>query len=53
MYEPNKQDELQMKAYEDLGYNVWWNGYDIISDTTEDIRKIVISLVEKGWVKGE
>lgn len=48
---PNKQEELLMKAYEDLGYWTWWNGYDVTSNTTEDVRAIVISLVKKGWVK--
>ena len=53
MYDPSQQDECIMAAYKDLGFDVWWNGYDIISNTTEDIRKVVASLVTKGWVKGE
>ena len=48
---PNEQEELLMKAYEDLGYWAWWDGYNVTSNTTEDIRAIVISLVKKGWVK--
>ena len=53
MYDPTQMDECIMAAFEDLGFSVWWNGYGITSNVTEDIRKVVISLVEKGWVKGE
>jgi hypothetical protein len=51
MYEPNQQEEVIMEAYKDLGYQVWWNGYDITSNTTENVRSIVISLINKGWTK--
>lgn len=53
MYDPSQQDEAIMAALQDLGFQVWWNGYSIVSNTTEDIRKVVASLVSKGWVKGE
>jgi hypothetical protein len=49
---PNQEEEILMKAYEDAGYWVWWNGYDITSNTTEDVRAIIVSLVKKGWRKG-
>ena len=53
MYDPNEQEELLIKAYKDLGYDVWWNGYDIISNTTENVRSVVISLIKKGWTREE
>jgi hypothetical protein len=51
MYEPNKQEELLMKAYEDLGFWAWWNGYDVTSNATNDVQKVVTSLIAKEWVK--
>lgn len=48
---PNKQEELLMKAYEDLGYWAWWNGYDVTTNATQEIKSIIFSLVSKGWRK--
>ena len=49
MYEPNQEEELLMKALEDIGYWVWWNGYDVTSNVTEDVKSVVVSLIKKGW----
>lgn len=50
MYEPNQQEVLLLKVLRDLGYWVWWDGYDVISNSTFEVKKVVKSLIEKGWI---
>jgi glucan phosphoethanolaminetransferase (alkaline phosphatase superfamily) len=53
MYEPNMNEENLMRALQDLGYQVWWTGYEIDSDAANFIKNTVDILIRKGWVKGE
>ena len=51
MYEPNKQEVALMEALKDLNYSVWWNGYNIISNATNEVYLMLQILANKGWRK--
>ena len=53
MSEPNAFEAQLMLALKDLGYQVWWNGYDIITNADNYTKSTIEILINRGWVKGE
>lgn len=53
MYEPNKQEALLMKALKDLSYQVWWDGYKIVSNADSYTQSTAEILINKGWKREE
>jgi hypothetical protein len=51
MYDPNQQEEALMAALQDLNYSVWWNGYDIVTNATDNVYLLLQTLTNKGWRK--
>lgn len=52
MYNPNKNENAIMVALQDLGYQVWWTGYDIVTSAPNDTKTVLGFLIKKGWIKG-
>ena len=53
MSEPNELEATLMAALKDLGYQVWWNGYDIITNADNYTKSTIEILINRGWVKGK
>jgi hypothetical protein len=53
MYEPNKEEELLLNVLKDLGYWSWWDGYNVISNSTSETKNVVKLLINKGWITGD
>ena len=51
MYDPNQQEEALMAALQDLNYSVRWNGYDIVTNATDNVYLLLQTLTNKGWRK--
>ena len=49
----SQRDAQWKKALQDLGYQVWWTGYEVGTNAANYTKSTVEILINKGWVKGE